>query len=365
MIRFLVYGLSPNLGGTEKYLLTLYELLDKDKIQFDFLFSHDVEKIPYEQTILTSGGMVYREYFMFREKKDKEYVSIKELFDRHSEWQGVYVNLQNIDTAYRLLVEAKRRKLPYRIIHAHNNDKQKKDLRHKLFKLWFDFTKRNVVTDYLACSQIAGENTFGKCDLTVIPNAIDFHKFAPAQNIRKQMRDRLGFSDNHIVIGFCGRLSYQKNPEKLIDIFASLHKQISDSRLLIVGDGDKREEIEGRLKKYDLPDKVFFAGSVTNVQDWLQAMDCFLLPSRWEGFGIVLLEAQAAGLQCYTTKDVVPNETNITGRVEFISADAPPEKWAEEIISVGFERKNCLDILLKSDYTLDKMKERFNSVIQC
>lgn len=361
-MRIAVFGASGNYGGTEAYLLAFCRQMEGAAVQFDFLFSHSVKEISYADDITSRGSNIYKEYYMFSESHLPDYISPKELFDRHPEWDGIYINVQKIDTTYRLLVEAARRKLPYRIIHAHTYDNRKKTPKDKLFEVWFKLTKRGTVTDYLACSRLAGENMFGKCDLTVIPNAIDFQKFAPNQNVREQMRKRLGVTENQTVIGFCGRLCYPKNPEKLIDIFANLHKRLDGSRLLILGDGEKREELEEKVKNDGLLDSVFFAGAVTNVADWFQAMDCFLLPSRYEGFGIVLLEAQAAGLRCYTTKDVVPDETNITGRVKFISGDAPPEKWAEEILSDGFERKNCLEILMKSDYTLSKMKEKLMKV---
>ncbi len=203
---------------------------------------------------------------------------------------------------------------------------------------------------------------FGKCDLTVIPNAIDFQKFAPNQEMRKQMRDRLGVADEQRVFGFCGRLCTQKNPEMLIDIFNEIHKLKPDSHLLILGDGEKREELTERVKAYGLPGSVIFAGSVTNVEDWLQAMDCFVFPSRWEGFGIVLLEAQAAGLQCFTTKDAAPEETNLTGRVHFIRRDASPYEWAKAIVEADCERRDCMGTLNKSGYTLDDLRIKMYEV---
>ena len=72
-MRIVVYGASLNLGGTEKYLLTLYKLLDKNIIQFDFLLSHDVEEIPYEQEILAEGGGIYKEYFKLGKKRNRIY----------------------------------------------------------------------------------------------------------------------------------------------------------------------------------------------------------------------------------------------------------------------------------------------------
>ena len=144
----------------------------------------------------------------------------------------------------------------------------------------------------------------------------------------------------------------------LIDIFVKLHKMEPNSHLLILGDGEKRKLLTEKVKKHGLTNSVIFAGSISNVQDWLQAMDCFVLPSRSEGFGIVLLEAQAAGLQCFTTKDAVPNETDLTGRVHFIRADAKPEEWAQNILATNLERKNCMETLMQSEYTLEKLEEK-------
>lgn len=329
--------------------MTLYKLLDSLNVKLDFLFSHSAGEIPYEAEILSGGGKIYKEYYKYRERQLPDYISPRELFDRHPEWEG-YINVQRIDTTYRLLVEAANRKLTYRVIHAHNNDNRKMDFKHKLFKAWFNFTKKNVVTDYLGCVWSAGENMFGKCDLTVIPNAVDFKKFAPNQNVRGQMRESLRFSENQIVIGFCGRLSYQKNPEKLIDIFAALHKTISGSRLLILGDGEKRGEIEGKVKHYGLSDSVIFAGNVADVQDWLQAMDCFVLPSRFEGFPFALMEAQAAGLRFYTTLEAVPFEVNITGRITYIGRNDTPDEWAEKISLTGWDGEDCSEGVISSDW---------------
>lgn len=361
--RILVYGLCEEFGGTERYVITLYRAIDRSKLQFDFLYDHAAGKIPYEKEITDLGGRIYREYYKNRDKNLPGAISISELFHRHPEWDGVYVNCQAIDTSYRLIVEAKKAGLEYRVIHGHNNNyTHTPTMKDRLFELYFHLTKQRYVTKYLACSSLAGEWMFKGAPFMVVQNAVDFEKFKYNGNTRKRMRSEHCIDDGTKVIGFCGRLVYQKNPQFILKIFSEVCKKNSDVKLLLVGDGPLRAELENLAEKLGVRNKVIFSGSVSNVEDYVQMMDCFLLPSRFEGFGIVLLEAQAAGLNCFTTKEVVPTSTNLTGHVCFIDADTEPEQWAEEILRIGFEHYDEIDTLLTSDYTVDKSAKKLMEV---
>ena len=362
-MRLLVYGADSALGGTEKYLLTLYGAIDKSKIQFDFLFNHDAGEIPYAQEILTQGGKIYNEYFMLRDRHKKNYITVKELFDCHPEWSGVYVNLQNIHSAYRLLVEAARRNLPYRMIHIHSSGYQHlPTLKQKIFEIFFHLTKKKVVTHFLACSTLASQWGYHNKDAVIIPNAVDFKEFARNRNKREEMRKRYDIGYDEIVMGYCGGLRIEKNPEFLIEIFARFCDLIPNARLLIVGKGKEEEACRELSKRLKVVEKIIFAGEVNNVSDFMQMMDCFVLPSRYEGFGIVLLEAQAAGLPCFTTKDVVPKETNVTGRVTFLPAEGSAIDWATAITEKGFEWEDKMDCLESSKYTISAMRENFMNI---
>lgn len=363
--RILVYGLCEKFGGTERYVLTLYKALEHDKIQFDFLFDHATGFIPYEKEIISFGGRIYREYYKNRDKNLPGAVSVRELFQRHPEWSGVYINCQAVDTSYRLLIEAKRIGIECRVIHSHNNNYMhtptKKD---KIVELFFLLTKHRYVTKYLACSQLAGEWMFKGSRFTVIPNAVDFTRFQYNIETREIMRKKYHIGEQTKVVGFCGRLVYQKNPQLLVKIFSEICRQHDDVILLIVGDGLLRSEVEGIATELQIQDKLIMSGSVENVEDYMQMMDCFLLPSRFEGFGIVLLEAQASGLNCITTKDVVPAATNITGHVHFVDSEADETLWAKELLSVGFERYNELETLLASDYTVEKSVQKLMKIFE-
>jgi glycosyltransferase involved in cell wall biosynthesis len=354
MKRICVYGACENLGGTEIYLITISRLL-KAEIKLDYLLAHDCKEIPFEAEIISIGGKIYREYFRYEERNASDYISPKQIIEKHPEWDGIYINVQRIHTAYSLLAEAKKAGLQYRIIHAHNSGcGKKKAIKDRVYETYFHLTRKRVVTNYLACSEQAGKWMYGRNVATVVmPDAVDFEKFQLNDSRRKKMRGQYGLKKEDIVIGFCGRLSYQKNPQKLIHIFRELCKNANHYKLLMVGEGDLREEVQKLIGKYKLEDAVILTGNQLETEDYYQMMDCFVLPSRYEGFGIVLLEAQAAGLRCYTTERVVPDETNLTGRVTFIPESAPVDTWVQAIEANGFDRVDCLEKLEKSEYSLN------------
>ena len=355
--RICVYGCSGIFGGTERYLLTIYQAIDRNKIQFDFLFPHNVGDVSYRSQIESLGGKIYKEYYKNSEKNMQGYISPKELFYRHPEWSGIYINWQSVDTAYRLIIAAKKAKLTYRVIHAHNSGYNRHfGIKDKLYEIFFHLTKKKYVTDYLACSELAGKWLFhlNKKKIKVIPNPVDFNKFAYSLEKRNKIRDRYHILDHEIIFGFCGRLVEQKNPKYLIDIFKFIHHEVPMTKLLIVGDGVMKNDIEILIRKYNLENSILMVGAVSNVEDYMQAMDCFIIPSLFEGFGIVLLEAQAAGLTCFASKDVIPNDTNLTGNVHFIGLEEGPEQWANIILSKSLERYDKMNVLLGSDYVLEK-----------
>lgn len=364
MKRICLYGGGQNLGGTEIYLITLVRAL-KGEVTFDYLIRHDYGEIPFEDEIISYGGKVYREYYRNSEKKLPGYISPKKLLQMHPEWDGIYVNLQKIDTSYRLLLEARKKGLSFRIIHSHSNKKDfnKRPIKNQIYNAFFQMTKKKVVNRFLACSTLAATSMYGNhINFDVIPNAVNFSKFQLNNIVRDIKRKEFHLHDDEFIVGFCGRLSKEKNPEFLIDIFYELRKRNSKSKLLIVGTGELEENIRKKAEDLNLLKDIIFTGSVMDTENYYQMMDCFVLPSRYEGFGIVLLEAQAAGLNCYTTADVVPKETNITGRVTFISSNHSAIQWAEHILHNGFERIDSTDILNKSDYTIEAMKRKMLNV---
>ena len=350
MIRIVQLGLTENYYGTEKAIMNTYKAIDKKKVQFDFLVHHSTPRLPYETEIEEMGGKVYREYFDYSEKKSYNYISPKQFFKNHPEIKGIHYNVNKFTPVYRYIEAAKKIGIPIRVIHSHNSgNMNKSSIKAKVYNVYVKSRLRWTSTDLIACSKLAGRWNFGRMNFEVINNSIDVEKYKYNKIMRNIIREKYNLQGK-FVVGFIGRLQYQKNPEFTVKIYKELKKKKPNSVLVILGDGELYQQVLLSLKQQNLKD-VYMLGRVDNVEDWLQAFDCFLFPSRFEGLGIALVEAQATGLQCYTSKDVVPREVNITEKVEFISLADPPAEWARRILERPLsERKDMSDKIINAGY---------------
>lgn len=368
MIHILVFGLSTGIGGVETYLMNLYRNIDRSKIQFDFVISGD--SCHYAEEIKVLGG----EIFYITPKKDNVLKNvlglIKILKKCRPTHHVVYFNLSAL--YYNLpFVFAKIFRFPIVISHAHNTRSkgQKKNLRYYLHCL----NRIHVAnsSNYLfACSKLAaewvmGKNSLRKENFKIVPNAIPSEKYEYNKEERNSVRKQLGIRKEQYVIGNIGRITYQKNQLFLLDIFGEILKKNKDALLLLVGDGELRPKIEQKISVLGLNNNVIITGERADVPRLLQAMDTFVLPSNFEGFGIVLIEAQSTGLQCFASKDVVPNETNITGLVEFIELEKTSKQWADQIFqySKGSERKDKIKEIKEAGYDIEELSSWFQKFI--
>ena len=151
------------------------------------------------------------------------------------------------------------------------------------------------------------------------------------------------------VIGHVGRFNPQKNHGFLIDIFNEIHKKDENTVLLLIGDGYLKNEMEKKVHGLKLIDCVRFLGSRSDIPDLMQAMDLFLFPSLYEGLAVVLVEAQAAGLQCITSTGVT-KESDVTGNVKFLNIKQSPLLWASEVLKTDMSKKNVKNILINKGY---------------
>lgn len=352
MIRILHIGMSSNPGGVENFVMNLYRNIDRNKIQFDFLINHNIKKIAYEDEIISLGGNVYKEYYRRKERIIGKGKSVKQFFLEHPEINGVHMHANVLNPSFEIIKTAQKLNVPIRIVHSHNNNYMKKlKFKDKLYEIWVKSRVDSICTDLLACSEEAGKWMFGKKRFAVINNSIDLSKFIFNKTTRKILREKLKYSDSDVVIGTVTRLNYQKNPEYLINVFNEIYKQDNRFKLLIVGDGDLRTQIEKMIKDYDLENDVILVGAVNNSEEYLQAMDIFLFPSRFEGFGIALLEAQVAGLKCFSSNKV-PKNINCGDNIQFMPLEYGYTYWVDKILETDFPYNRNINLENFEDFDI-------------
>ena len=205
---------------------------------------------------------------------------------------------------------------------------------------------------YCACGQEAGEFLFPGKEFKFIPNAIEVDKFLYNEEVRDRKRKDLGLT-SEFVVGHVGRLSYQKNHELLIRIFSELHKKDVNTILLLIGVGEKEDEIREQVHELNLDECVRFLGNRDDVNELYQAMDVFVMPSLFEGIPVVGVEAQFAGLPCVFS-DKVPVEVKFTENSEFVSLEKKLEDWADIVLSkkTDSDRINDLEFISTSMYNI-------------
>ena len=328
--RILVIGVTNNRGGVESYLLNA--LKNSTPHLFTFYFPRMEPNFIFENEILNYNGKIcdcisYNRHHYF------SYRRVWNHFFKTHHIDAVYYNTCDIVSIDKLKF-AKKAGVPVRIIHSHNtgNNRQLSFI-HKIFEFWNKHAIKKVANLFFACSDEAGRWMFNSDNFLIIKNGIEASKFAYSVEIRERMRIKLGLQ-NKFVVGHIGRFAEQKNHIFLIEIFKNIVKQNSNAVLMLIGSGSLELAIRERAIAYGIEKKILFLGSRSDVSDLLQAMDVFVFPSIFEGFGISLIEAQAVGLKCFAS-DVVPKTTNITGTVEYLPL-SDSQTWADAILSADY-----------------------------
>ena len=338
-------------GGIETMLMNIYRHVDRTLIQFDFLLTNP-NHCEYEDEVLEKGGKIYRIPRLTYIAPWAYLKSLRSFFKKHEgEWKIVHSH-STAKSAFPLMA-AKKYGVPVRIAHSHINQSETK---MRAFLEWMmRLLLARVLTHKFACSDDAAHYLFGSYidDVHIIKNAIDVEKFKYSEETRQMMRERL-CSDTDLVIGNIGRMMVQKNHKFVIEVFERIHKRMPNSKLVLVGEGPLENNIKALISSLGLADEVIFTGSVDNVNDYIQAMDVFLFPSLFEGLGMVLIEAQSSGLDCFASENNVPSEADVTGLVRFLPLNDNAGYWADTIIETNLnkDRLSYNQIVKSSGYDI-------------
>ncbi|THF87143.1 glycosyltransferase family 1 protein [Deinococcus sp. KSM4-11] len=358
-IRVLHVVGTMNRGGVETWLMNVLRNVSRDELAFDFVV-HKAEAAAYDEELLALGAgryvckwpdnpVIYARNFL-------------KILRENGPYDVVHSHVHHFNGMVLLL--AKIANIPIRVAHSHSDTLVSRGDYGGVRRFYVASTKRMInrfATNGIAVSINSALSQFGsdwnKDDRwDVIPCGIDFDPFKETVD-KSEVRRELNISVGTFVVGHVGRFDEVKNHQFLIDIFAVLQKRVPDSLLLLVGDGKLQSQIRDKVNTMNLQNHVIFAGSRSDVpRIMIGAMNVFVFPSKHEGLGLALVEAQAANLPCIAS-DKVSVEAKISENCKFVSLKSSAEEWCNCILSMSsdnlhsenhnFSLKNNINALLR------------------
>lgn len=330
-IKILYIGMSSNLGGIETYLINLYRNIDFKKFQLEFLSFED-DKICFYEEILKHSNIYcipsrIKNYIKYMEE-------LKYLF-KNKKFDYIHVNLMDFSCFEPILIAQKYSNAKI-ILHSHTANKNIKSIKTKILsKIGEKLLLKNEDYIKLACSESAGKNFFDNFknkEFYVFNNGINIEDFIYDKTSRDSIRKQLNIKDADKVIGNVARFVDEKNHKFILKIFEKILKEDANFKLLLIGEGKLKKKIISIAKRKKIYNNIIFVSIVDNVQQYLCAMDVFFFPSKHEGLGIALVEAQANGLECIMTNSL-PQELNISNRIKRLDLKKDSyDIWCKEII---------------------------------
>ena len=314
-------------GGVEQYILNVIDNIDRNK---------------YNISVMLPANMVYdNENVLYSRNVPVYKLTESKMSDKLREFQSIIqsekINIVHITLGYSAFTYAKaalKTKVDKVIIHSHTSKSGNENINliNKIArKIYFLYANRFICkkTVNLACSDLAAKYLFSKSTkVEIVWNGIDIDKFRNAQEDEK-IYNKYGIDKNKINILTVGRMDNQKNPMFLIKVFNELVNINKNYNLVYVGSGPLKEQIYNLEKSLKLKDYIVHIPHTNEVSKLMKCCNAFLLPSLYEGLGIVVIEAQASGLRCFCS-DKVPSLADC-GNCRYIDLGENERVWAKII----------------------------------
>jgi glycosyltransferase involved in cell wall biosynthesis len=318
---------------------------------------HRQKRGDFDDEIESMGGRIYRMCPLYPQYFIKYKRKLKAFFKEHREYKIIHSHMSEL--GYFALREAKKQNVPVRIAHAHSAPSfGNLGLKEQIKKIVREYFRKNIVavsTHLFTCSYSSAIWLYGeknKNRFVMMNNAVDAAKFKFNTEVREIIRDKLNIR-NKLVVGHVGRFSETKNHSFLIDIFNEIQHLQPESILLLLGEGELKEKIQNKVKKYGIENKVLFLGKRDDVNELLQAMDILIFPSFFEGLSVTLIESQAAGIPCLVSKEGITPQTKITDCLHFLSLEENSEIWAAKAIRLAcLGHKDTFDEIMRNNWDI-------------
>lgn len=325
------------IGGTETFMMNVLRNINLKKYHIDFLiFSNSISNYTIEAE--TIGCTIYR--LPPRSKGIIYYKELKKFFKEKADiYSAIHFcggNVSSIAPIY----YAWKYNIPIRIIHSHSTNSV--GPMNKIMHWMNKHLLRVLGNKYLACSPSAAKYFFGNNDVEIIKNGININLYHFNPENRIKIRNDYQITESTHVLGHIGRFDDNKNQSFLVDVFKLYLQTYQDALLILIGTGPMEEFIKSKCEELGISDKVLFLGVRSDISDLLCAMDCFIMPSFFEGLPFVLIEAQATGLPCVAS-DNIGKEAKLSRQFSFLSLEASLTNWVSAISDFVNNSKNRND----------------------
>ena len=339
MIRVLHIFNIMNHGGAETMILNIYRNINRENIQFDFLCMGS-GKGAYDDEIYSLGGKIYR---VNPPSKVGYLHHIKEIIKicKKNKYKAVHCPTQFHSGI--ICLAAYLAKVPIRIVHSHSAG----DKSNNCIRRLYNFVCRRLInlfaTDKIACGELAGKFLFGKKmkNVLILHNGIDLEKYcADYTNESLKIRSEYGIKQEEIVIGHVGRFVKLKNHDFFVNLAEYFKRHNINVKIMLVGDGELKNEIERKVKEQELDDFVIFTGVRDDICTIMNCFDVFVMPSFYEGFPMTIIEALATGINCVVSENISKEVDIIEDSIEFIPLEKDYSIWTKAILEKSKKKEN-------------------------
>lgn len=346
MNKIKILEIVPNMqqGGLENLIMNIIRNLDMQKYEIHFLY-HYTGNYYFDEEIKKIGCTIHK--CSFRDDKNIfKYIKFLKKFFKENHFDVVHSHM--LSTSRLTLKYAKQNGCKILINHSHNS-KTEQTLKG-VIKRFMILNASKYANEFLACSEDAGKFAYGNRNFIIVKNGIDLKKFSFSAENRKKIREELNIGERDVVFGNVGRLNIQKNQSFLIESFAKIKN--NNAKLMIIGFGELKEEILSKISEMNISEKIIMLENVKS-ECYYSAMDCFVLPSIFEGFPLTAVEAQANGCPCVFSNKITKN-VKLNNNVKFLDIDKDDE-WIQFFNDFDMKREKCYSEKLL-DYDIEKLK---------
>ena len=358
-ILLVIWG-GIHYGGVSILLYNLLNHMNRSSINIDLYAFGNIESQEVFDKLSSLGINIIL-------GKHESYIPKSIFFDlsklmKTNKYDVVHCNTGGLELTAITMILSWIYRVPVRIAHSHNQ--KLNEFPYSKKERIYQQINTKMSTLKLACSKAAAQHMFGingSQSCSILKNGIELKKYLYDENIRIQIRNQIEKQDS-LIIGHIGRFEAQKNHQFLIEIFYSIKQKRDNALLMLIGTGSLMNTIKEKVKYLGIEDSIFLVGTTDKVQDYLQAMDVFVLPSKSEGLGIVAVEAQAADLLTICS-DTVPQEAKVSSKMKFFSLDKTPEQWSDMILS-EIERIDCNNRMNRSQEIKETGYDIENSALE-